>query len=97
MLTLLAAQSELAAQVDAATYVGNRRWDIRFKSGEVLALPEGTVATRKALTRFAALNRQNPLLDKGFARFDMRLPGRMTVRVRADAGATPEALREIKI
>lgn len=97
MLTLLATQTELAAQVDAATFVGNRRWDLRFKSGEVLALPEGGAAARQALTRFAALNRRDPLLDKGFARFDMRLPGRMTVRVRADTGATPDALREVKI
>jgi cell division protein FtsQ len=86
-LVMIAAQPALADKVDAATLVGNRRWDVRFKSGEVLALPEGDAAAVKAIASFAALNHSEGLLARGFARFDMRLPGKMTVRLRMDPGS----------
>ena len=37
---LLAAAPALKPRVAAATWVGNRRWDLRFDSGETLKLPE---------------------------------------------------------
>jgi cell division protein FtsQ len=80
LLTLLATTPRLAAAVDAATFVGTRRWDLRFRSGETLALPEGDAA-RVALARFDALDRKSGLLGHGYARFDLRQPGQMTVRV----------------
>ncbi len=86
LLTLLAAAPRLAATVDAATFVGTRRWDLRFISGETLALPEG-VAARRALTRFDRLDKSDGLLGHGYTRFDLRQPGQMTVRV-----ATPGPL-----
>ncbi|HPU16084.1 MAG TPA: FtsQ-type POTRA domain-containing protein [Polymorphobacter sp.] len=97
LLVLLATEPEIAAKVDAATLVGSRRWDIRFKSGETLALPEGRAAAAKALASFAKLNNDGQLLDRGFARFDMRLPGRMTVRVHSDAGSATPAPREMSV
>jgi cell division protein FtsQ len=86
LLTLLAAAPRLAATVDAATFVGTRRWDLRFTSGEILALPEG-VAAQRALTRFDRLDKSDGLLGHGYTRFDLRQPGQMTVRV-----ATPPPL-----
>ena len=80
LLTLLGGVPRLAAAVDAATFVGTRRWDLRFRSGETLALPEGDAA-KSALARFDALDRKTGLLGHGYARFDLRVPGRMTVRV----------------
>ena len=80
LLTLLAAAPRLAATVDAATFVGTRRWDLRFTSGETLALPEGGAA-RRALTRFDRLDKSDGLLGHGYTRFDLRQPGQMTVRV----------------
>ena len=82
LLDLLAATPRLATLIDAATLVGTRRWDLRFTSGETLALPEGAAAAR-ALTRFDALDRQTTLLGRGYTRFDLRQPGQMTVRVAA--------------
>jgi len=86
LLTLLAAAPRLAAAVDAATLVGARRWDVRFKSGETLALPEGAAAAA-ALARFDALDRTTGLLGHGYTRFDLRNAGRMTVRVAAPVPA----------
>jgi cell division protein FtsQ len=97
LLVLLAAQPAIAGQVDVATLVGNRRWDLRFKSGEVLALPEGDAAATKAMTSFATINRSEGLLDRGFARFDMRLPGKMTVRLRVDPGTNVAPQREVAV
>ncbi len=87
LMAMLAEQPELKQHVDAASWVGNRRWDLRFKSGETLALPEGTLEARKALKTFAAMDEKSGLLDKGFARFDMRLADRMTVRTTGEPGA----------
>jgi cell division protein FtsQ len=82
LLTLLGGTPRLAAAVDAATFVGTRRWDLRFRSGETLALPEGAAA-KVALARFDAVDRKTGLLGHGYTRFDLRQPGQMTVRVAA--------------
>lgn len=77
----LIAATPLGRDVDAAVFVGGRRWDLRFKSGETLALPDRPGEARAALASFARLDGQGPqrLLGGRFTRFDMRLPGRMIV------------------
>ena len=82
LLAVLAIQPRIAAAVDAATLVGRRRWDLRFRSGETLALPEGAAASA-ALAKFDALDRRTGMLGKGYIWFDLRQPGQMTVRVAA--------------
>ncbi len=84
---LLAAAPALSPQVDAAEWVGNRRWNLSFKSGQVLALPEGADASASALVKFARMDGQNRLLGGQVATFDMRSPPRIYMRVpgRADA------------
>lgn len=89
LLSLLSREPRIAAQLDSATFVGDRRWDVRLKTGEVLALPEGAQAAR-ALDRFAELDQKTQLLGRGFVRFDLRLPDKMVVRVGADT-KLPEA------
>ena len=81
LLALLGSQPRLAAAVDAATFVGQRRWDLRFKTGETLALPE--VAPAAALAKFDGLDRRTGMLGKGYVWFDLRQPGQITVRVPA--------------
>ena len=39
----------LAPQLESATWVGRRRWDLQFQTGETIALPEGEAAARTAL------------------------------------------------
>src|SRR3546814_6565539 len=74
-----------------AVWIGGRRWDIRFRSGETLALPEGDAAAIRALKLFAKLDGAQGLLKRGFVRFDMRLPDKMVIRVTDEPGrqATP--------
>ncbi|MEM1051707.1 MAG: FtsQ-type POTRA domain-containing protein [Pseudomonadota bacterium] len=85
--TLLAAAPALGPQVEAAEWIGNRRWNLSFKSGQVLALPEGAEASANALIKFARMDGQNRLIGGQVATFDMRSPPRIYMRVpgRADA------------
>lgn len=85
---LLDTAPRLRPQVAGATWVGQRRWDIRFQSGEVLTLPEGDEAARRAIQRFAMMDQQDPLLGRGFVRIDMRDPRRAYVRISREPGAS---------
>jgi cell division protein FtsQ len=71
----------LKPQLASATWVGGRRWDLNFQSGETVALPEGEEAANRALEKFARLDRSSGLLGRGIVRFDLRLPGKMIVRL----------------
>jgi len=78
---LLEAAPALDPQVREAQWVGNRRWNLTFKTGQVLALPEGEQASAKALMAFARLDGTNRLLGGRVAAFDMRAPDRIYLRV----------------
>jgi len=77
---LLQAAPALRPLVKAATWVGNRRWNLLFESGETLALPEGDGDAAKALVKFAQIDGVTPLLGKGYVRFDMRDPKKFVAR-----------------
>ena len=88
LATLLEAAPRLRPQVHDASWVGDRRWDIRFTSGETLTLPEGADEAGRAIQRFALMDQQDSLLGRGFARIDMRDPRRAYVRISREPGAT---------
>lgn len=71
----------LKPQLASATWVGGRRWDLSFQSGETVALPEGEAPAKAALSKFAGLDKSTGLLGRGVVRFDMRVPGKMIVRL----------------
>jgi cell division protein FtsQ len=92
---LTEAAPNLKPAMAGATWVGGRRWDLRFQSGEVLALPEGEAAARKALAKFASMDQSVQLLGKGYVRIDMRDPKRMLVRLSNEPGSSvPEIAPE---
>jgi cell division protein FtsQ len=78
---LMADVPTLKPQLASATWVGGRRWDLNFQSGETVALPEGETAARGALTKFAKLDKSSGLLGRGIVRFDLRIPDKMIVRL----------------
>jgi cell division protein FtsQ len=88
LLALVARAPRVATALDGATLVGERRWDLRLRSGETIALPEGTAAT-VALAKFAKLDKKHGLIGRGHKRFDMRLPDKMVVRSDALIAAKP--------
>ena len=75
---LLAAAPALRPRIRAATWVGNRRWDLTFTTGETLALPQD--GAPQALIKFAQMDGADPLLGKGWLRFDLRDPAKMYAR-----------------
>lgn len=89
--TLLAAAPALAPKVEAAEWVGNRRWNLTFSTGQLLALPEGEVEAASALVKFARLDGQNRLLGGKVLAFDMRTPPRLYLRL-PETAAQPEVV-----
>lgn len=81
LAVLLADVPTLKPQLASATWIGGRRWDLAFQSGETVALPEGAGDAHKALAKFAQKDRTDGLLGKGIVRFDLRIPGKMIVRL----------------
>lgn len=87
---LLEAAPALKPQVTGAEWVGNRRWNITFKTGQVLALPQGNEESAGALVSFARLDGVNRLLGGKVAAFDMRAPERIYMRI--PGRSQPEAM-----
>ena len=81
---LMANVPTLRPQLASATWVGSRRWDLNFQSGETVVLPEGEAQAAEALAHFARHDRSEGLLGRGIVQFDLRNWPRthqMTVRL----------------
>jgi len=81
---IIASIPTLKPQLASATWVGSRRWDLSFQSGENVLLPEGEVQAAEALAHFAKHDRSEGLLGRGILQFDLRNWPRtrhMTVRL----------------
>jgi cell division protein FtsQ len=87
---LLAAAPTLKSQVREAEWVGNRRWNLTFRSGQVLALPQGEKAAPSALVAIAKLAGANRLIGGRVAYFDMRIADRIYLRVPGHANELVE-------
>lgn len=81
LAALVAKAPSLKPVIAGATWIGERRWDLRFQSGETLALPEGEEEAQRALIKFGRMDTAQRLLGRGFLRFDMRDPTRFVARV----------------
>jgi cell division protein FtsQ len=75
------------ARFVSATRIGDRRWDIKLKSGAVVALPAENPGA--ALATLGTLQARYAILDRPMARIDLRQPGRLVLRptVQDRAGA----------
>lgn len=78
---LLDAAPALRPQVTAAEWIGNRRWDLTFATGQELALPEGSEKAAAALISFARADGMHRLIGGEVEAFDMRNAPRMYLRV----------------
>ncbi len=93
---LLAEASSLKELLAGATWVGNRRWDLRFRSGETLSLPEGDAEAKSALAKFAHMDGANRLLGRGILRFDMRDPSRFVLRMPHEGQVAPSKIDDAR-
>lgn len=77
---LLDSAQSLKDQVVGASWIGNRRWDLRFKTGETLSLPEGDKLAEQALVNFTRMDGVHRLLGRDIIHFDLRDPDRAYMR-----------------
>lgn len=82
-LSLLAAEPSVRKKVEAATWIGDRRWDMKLENGILVRLPENDAGL--ALHRLAEEQRRENLLEKDISVIDLREEGRMIVRTRPGA------------
>ena len=91
LTVLLDAAPALKNQIKGAEWIGNRRWNLTFKTGQVLALPEGDDPSAKALVTFAQLDGRNRLLGGKAVAFDMRAGDRIYLRMPSRTDAQEQA------
>jgi len=93
LVHLLDAAPALRPQVAEAEWIGNRRWNLTFKTRQVLALPEGEERSASALLTFARMDGVDRLLGGKVASFDMRSADRIYMRVPGRAEAVAASAR----
>jgi cell division protein FtsQ len=76
---------ELRGQIRAGTLISERRWTIKMTNGIDIKLPEEKPLA--ALREFERLNREAQILSKDIIAVDMRIPGRVAVRLTEDSAA----------
>ena len=84
-VALLDAMDELKPRVEAGVLVGQRRWNLRLKSGLDVKLPEEN--PRAAIVELLSLQRQSRILEKDALALDFRIPGKVFVRLSDDGAA----------
>lgn len=87
---LVASVPGLAAKVRAGMLISGRRWTVVFNNGVEALLPIEQPA--EALATVARLDAQDELLSREIAAVDLRLPGRMIVRLTDDGLAERKAM-----
>ncbi len=78
LIALLAQEPGLAKRISAAVRVGKRRWNLEFKDGIWVLLPEAD--PHLAWRRLAKLDANHQLLQRDIRIIDLRLPDRLIVR-----------------
>lgn len=80
---LLAALDELRPRVLAGVLVGQRRWNLKLKSGMDVKLPE--TDPEAAIETLLRLERQSRILERDALALDFRTPDRVFVRLSQEA------------
>ena len=79
LLGLLAEHPDIAKRVQASSWIGSRRWDLKLDNGVEVRLPEVGIAD--ALQQLADAEASSRLLERDVAAIDLRLAGKMIVRL----------------
>lgn len=83
LLALIQSEPELAKNVNAAIRVGERRWNIRFKNGTEVMLPE---ENQEASWHFLQeLNKKKQVLNGKRRSVDLRVPGKIYMKPAQDS------------
>lgn len=83
LLGALDTAPDVRKRVSAASWIGDRRWNLKLDNGILVKLPEGDV--RDALARLTRSQAREKLFERDLVEVDMRQEDRMILR----SGATP--------
>lgn len=86
---LNAAGESLRDKIRAGVLVSQRRWNLKMKNGVDVMLPE--IGAPQAASTLAQLDRDAHVLDKDIVSLDLRVPGKLYVRLTEEAAAAREA------
>lgn len=78
MVRLLARHEKLDDGLAALSRIGDRRWDLIYRNGLRVQLPETGIA--QALDRLDSYERDYALLDRDVTEIDLRVPGLVTLK-----------------
>jgi cell division protein FtsQ len=87
LLSMLATHPDLAKRVQASSWIGSRRWDLKLDNGIEVKLPEDGVAD--ALQQLADAEASSRIFERDVAVIDLRLAGKMIVRLAHELPAPP--------
>jgi len=90
LVTAMQDYPDLAARMDTAYRVGGRRWDVKFKGGADVIMPEDDKLV-PALDALNLMQARNRVLDLPVTRIDARHPERFALRPTAGAPEPPPA------
>lgn len=88
LLTLMADYPDLSIRMSSATRISGRRWDVKFRGGADVALPEDA-RLKEALADLNLLQARNRLLDLPVTHIDARHPERFALRPTPGAPSDP--------
>ena len=94
LFAALAPYQEVATRTSAAIRVGDRRWTLRMKSGGDILLPETDIAS--ALAQLNQMQLSHNLLDRPFARLDMRTSGSLILRPTTEVLSVNASISAVK-
>ncbi len=67
---------DILSQVDYANFVSRRRWDLHYKNGVRILLPEDNIS--ESLSLLDSYIKKNKLIEKGHKKIDLRVAGKIT-------------------
>jgi cell division protein FtsQ len=93
-IALLARYPQVNSVTKAATFVGERRWNLRLNDGLDIRLPENDVGN--ALAILSTLDKDEHLFSRDIVAIDLRLPDRLIVQLSEDAAKAREEVLKKK-
>jgi cell division protein FtsQ len=78
LLTIITAESEIYQNIAAVQRIGERRWNIKFKNGVELKLPEKKFD--EAWNNFVKMQKEGNILDRSIKSVDMRIYDRLFIK-----------------
>ena len=67
---------EIYNQIDYANFIGRRRWDLHYKTGVKILLPQDKI--NDSLSILQSYIKNNRLIEKGHKKIDLRVDGKIT-------------------